>query len=166
VSPFILIAIAIGIIALSLGASNMIAGDTNSAWLRTLVLAYSRKTGVPASLIYGVVMQESRGNPRAQNPSDPSTGLMGIMPLIGRAYANLTGTDAEVLEKLFDPDANMTAGTNFLAHLQTRYASKYDFQVWVQAYNLGETKFDKGTRVPAYGAGVAQFATQWSMPTL
>jgi soluble lytic murein transglycosylase-like protein len=114
------------------------------------------------ALVYGVVMTESSGRADAENPSDPSTGLMGVTPLIGRAYGGLAGSDELVLAQLKEPDANLRAGTGFLAHLQLRYANIYPVEEWVQAYNLGETKFDRGVRVPAYGESVLRFSREWS----
>jgi hypothetical protein len=42
----------------------------------------------------------------------------------------------------------------YLSILQARYISHMELTEWVQAYNVGETKFDKGTRNPGYGAKV------------
>jgi soluble lytic murein transglycosylase-like protein len=110
-------------------------------------------------------MTESSGDPNAVNPSDPSTGLMGVTPLIGRAYADLKGTDVEVLELLKNLATNMMAGTGFLAHLKFRYGGTLSADVWVQAYNLGETKFDRGARVPDYGERVRKAALTWALGT-
>jgi len=107
--------------------------------------------------IKAIVMVESSGKPNSQNPSDPSWGLMGIMPLIGKTYGNITDN-----QQLFDPDVNLKAGTGFLSHLKARYHKQYPDYQWVQAYNIGETKFDKGTRNPQYYQRFLHFFNQYN----
>jgi len=128
--------------------------------LNEIIARYARETGVEPALIYGVVMTESSGNPNARNPSDPSAGLMGVTPLIGRYYGGILGSDSEVLEVLLEPNLNVQAGSRFLAHLRARYAAAMPVVTWVQAYNLGETKFDAGNRVAEYGKRVTGFMAQ------
>jgi len=130
-------------------------------WLSSLIRDAAAKHGVPADTIYGVIMAESSGNPSAVNPSDPSAGLMQVTPLIGRAYGGLTGSDQDVLQRLMDPAVNVRAGTAFLRHLQLRYDPYLPREEWVQAYNLGETKFDRGVRNPEYGRRVESYARSW-----
>jgi soluble lytic murein transglycosylase-like protein len=120
----------------------------------------AHNSGVDAALIYGVVMTESSGNPNARNPSDPSAGLMGVTPLIGRYYGGINGSDAEVLAELLHPEPNLRAGSAFLAHLRTRYAGAMPVVTWIQAYNLGEAKFNAGKRVPDYAERVLKFMVQ------
>lgn len=115
---------------------------------------FAQLTGVEAALIRAVIQQESAGNPNAQNPADPSAGLMQVTPLIGRAFGGLSGTDQQVLKLLLDPERNVRAGARFLAHLKGRYAARFQVQEWVQAYNEGETNFDRGLRVWSYGNSV------------
>jgi len=130
--------------------------------LHARIRTWAARNGLDPALVYGVVMTESSGRADAQNPSDPSAGLMGVMPLIGRAYGFLTGDNASVLAQLKDPENNLRAGTGFMAHLQARYSGQFHVSEWIQAYNLGEPKFDQGVRVPEYGAAVIRFSREWS----
>lgn len=91
--------------------------------------------------ILAIIWNESTGNAQATNPGDPSWGLMGVTFGIGQAYA-----DIDVPTSLFDPETNIKAGSGFLAHLKNKYSG--DFPDWTDAYNVGETKFDKGVRSP------------------
>lgn len=154
---------ALGIIALLvypvLGVAK--AGTLPEDWLRALVERWAGLSGLNPAVIYGVVMVESGGNPDARNPSDPSVGLMQVTPLIGRAYAGLKGDDGQVLLALLAPETNMRAGTGFLRHLQDRYTAKgYVLHEWLQAYNMGETNFDKGFRND-YGDRVVAAMRGW-----
>jgi len=152
--------------AVALNAENRRSGqDRRSGWnltIREKVRFWSLKAGLNPAFVWGVVMTESSGNPNAENPSDPSTGLMQVTPLIGRAFAKLTGDTREVLRALLDPDINLKAGTDFLAHLKGRYNSKFPQQEWVQAYNLGEPSFDRGSRNQIYGQRVMKFMADWN----
>lgn len=128
-----------------------VSSDPVKRWA-SLVVQYAMGQ-IETNKVLAVIQIESSGNPNAQNPSDPSSGLMGVTPLIGRIYGLISGNDQQVLQKLFDPSANIKAGVGFLLHLQSRYASKYTFAEWVIAYNAGEANFDKGYR-NSYGANV------------
>lgn len=122
---------------------------------------WAAKRSLDPALIWGVVMTESSGDPNAQNPSDPSAGLMQITPLIARAFYGLKGTDQEVLRQLLDSETNLRIGTAFVAHLRNRYAATHPVGEWIQAYNLGETLFDRGRRNVLYGSRVVKFMETW-----
>jgi len=132
-----------------------------AGWLERFIEKWAKFNSLDPALVYGVVMTESSGNPTATNPSDPSSGLMGVTPLIGRAYGGLSGSDLDVLSALLLPENNLKAGCGFLAHLKKLYGNKMPVSTWVQAYNLGQTKFNAGARVPEYSAKVMGFAAQW-----
>ena len=85
---------------------------------------------------------ESSFNTNAKNPADPSYGLMGITPLIGRAYAK--ASDYE----LYNPEVNIKAGSYFLSDLDKKF--KLPPEDISEIYNLGETKYNKGLRSPDY----------------
>ncbi len=129
--------------------------------LRASVMEYASRAYLDPALLWGIVMTESSGNPDAQNPSDPSSGLMQITPPIARAFGNVTGSDSEILRKLRDPYLNLSIGTKFVAHLRDRYAMSFPLVEWIQSYNIGETKFDRGIRAPAYGDAVIRNSQTW-----
>jgi len=135
--------------------------DGPGDWLRGLVARWAGNRQLDPALVFGVVMVESAGNPNAKNPADPSTGLMQVTPLIGRAYAGLQGDDEAVLLALMNSEVNMMAGTGFIRHLQDKYIPKgFSVREWIQAYNMGETNFDKGIR-NSYGDKVILAMKGW-----
>jgi len=92
--------------------------------------------------ILAIIWNESSGNPNATNPGDPSWGLMGVTMLIGAAYAGVTDPS-----QLLDPETNVKAGSAFLAKLKNEYSGSNPND-WPDAYNVGETAFNKGVRSP------------------
>lgn len=94
----------------------------------------------PAEIL-ACIWNESTGDPNASNPGDPSWGLMGVTMLIGQAYAQVTDPS-----QLTDPETNVRAGAGYLSALKNEYSGQY--ADWPDAYNVGETKFNKGVRSP------------------
>jgi hypothetical protein len=88
--------------------------------------------------ILAIIWNESSGNPNANNPNDPSWGLMGVTMLIGSAYAGVTS-----YQELLIPEKNVIAGSAFLAHLKATYSAQYP-DTWSDGYNEGETKLSQG----------------------
>jgi soluble lytic murein transglycosylase-like protein len=111
----------------------------------------SNETGVRPERIKAVIYIESRGVPSAVNPSDPSYGIMQMtLPTAGfYAKANLVPKDLTE-----HPGFAILLGARYLADLQKKYSARFQFAEWVQAYNVGETKFNRGIRNPGYGAKV------------
>jgi len=105
--------------------------------------------------IKAIMYIESRGNPRAVNPSDPSYGLMQIELGTAKFYGR-PDLSAPVL--VGDPELNAKIGARFLAHLLEKYGGDFEFGEWAQAYNVGEPKFDRGIRNPLYGAKVRRIS--------
>jgi soluble lytic murein transglycosylase-like protein len=101
--------------------------------------------GLDWKLLKAIAMTESNENPNAIGDDGRSLGLMQTQLLIGKAYANVSN-----IEELYIPDKNVEAGSGFLADL----LSKYSLNGAIQAYNIGETKFNKGISSPDYLAKV------------
>ena len=115
-------------------------------------------SGVREELVASVIMVESSFRPNAENAADPSFGLMGVSPLIAQAFG---GWDrSQGTEGIKNLDVNLRAGTGFLRFLLNKYGN---LESAVQAYNLGETKFDRGVRVPAYLGRVRRWANTFGM---
>lgn len=93
--------------------------------------------------ILAIIWNESSGNPNAQNPNDPSWGLMGVTLPIGITYADVSaGTD------LLDPETNIQAGSGYLADLKSQFGSASN---WTEAYNEGPGNYQKGLHYnPSY----------------
>lgn len=130
--------------------------------IREYAATYGSRYNLPEDLVYAVILTESSGDPDAENPSDPSVGLMQCMADTGRRFGGLEGDDASVLNQLRDPDTNLRTGCNFLAHLQTRFGNDYPITAWVQAYNVGEGGFHSGRRNQAYGQTIQKYMDQFN----
>ena len=118
--------------------------------LDSIIESTSREYGVEAALIRAVIKVESNFNPYAKNPSDPSYGLMQIMPILAaddgyiKDWAN--PTEGEIAF-IMNPSINVKIGTAFLSKL----LKKYPLETAVQMYNVGEAGYNvKGARNTAY----------------
>jgi len=87
------------------------------------------------ALIRAIIATESAWNPGAINPSDPSYGLMQVMPHAagGAGPPGVTG------EELLDPVTNIRAGADYLWTLIGRYGRGSLADV-VAAYNAGRPR--------------------------
>jgi soluble lytic murein transglycosylase-like protein len=91
---------------------------------------------VPPALIGAIVAVESGGNARAENPS----GAQGLMQLKPATAARYGVTD------LFDPTANITAGTRYLHDLLARFHQ--NVVLAIAAYKLGPGAVNAEEGVP------------------
>lgn len=118
-------------------------------WNTTAAYFAKQHPILTANEILAVIWNESSGEPKACNSSDPSYGLMGVSMPIGRKFAN-----AETPTDLYDPDTNIEAGSGFLAYLKTRYGTSNPITdpklAWIAAYNEGEPNFWSKWPDPAY----------------
>ena len=103
-----------------------------------------------AALVKAVARTESSLNPNASNSSDPSWGLMGIMPILAqdygivRDYRNPTAAEIAMIR---EPQTNLFIGAWNLSRL----LKKYSFGIAVQMYNVGEKGYNvDGHRAPDY----------------
>jgi soluble lytic murein transglycosylase-like protein len=91
---------------------------------------YARKSGVDASLVASVMLQESGGDPKAYSSSG-AVGLMQVMPRDGLASAFLCSgkpcfASRPSMAELYDPDFNISYGVRMLAGLIARTGSARD----------------------------------------
>lgn len=114
------------------------------------ICAEEHYSGVP--LIRAIVAVESSYRVRAINLTDrpPSVGLMGLKVPTARYYV----PTVEIEEQLFDAPTNLRAGIRFVKDLERKWLPSYGLDGVIQMYNLGETRFNKGERSPAYLARV------------
>lgn len=107
-----------------------------------LIRSYADRSGLDARLVKAVIAAESEFTPKAKSPAG-ALGLMQVMPATSREMG-VSG------RALFEPEANIRAGTKYLAHLFARAWLKYhlkgvsykDAPAWVvqrvvAAYNAG-----------------------------
>lgn len=85
------------------------------------------------AMVYAIVRQESRFNPRARSRAG-ATGLMQLMPTTAALVARRTGGS---VGSLTDPGQNLRLGQDYVSYLlQTRIVSQ-DLMRMVAAYNGG-----------------------------
>lgn len=100
----------------------------------TEVQAASRRTGLPAALVLGIIRQESLYQVDAVSPVGAS-GLMQLMPATAARTAQswkLSDPDAAAL---FDPAVNIALGSAHLRTLVERFGGRIELAV--AAYNAG-----------------------------
>lgn len=98
---------------------------------------WASSRGLDWKLLRAFATVESNLKENAVGDEGRSIGLMQVQLIIGKAYAGVSN-----LSELYDPDKNIEAGSGFVADLMRKYSG--DLDSVIQAYNLGETKFNKG----------------------
>jgi soluble lytic murein transglycosylase len=91
-------------------------------------------------LVLGLIRQESLFDIRARSPA-AALGLMQLIPQTAARVAKQLGLPAPSQEKLFDPELNLTLGTQYLKDLLQRYSNNW--QKAIAAYNAGESAVDR-----------------------
>lgn len=99
---------------------------------------YSKKKGVPASLIRSVIKAESDFKSDAISPK----GAMGLMQLMPETAMGLG------VENPFNPEENIKGGVTLLRSLIDNY--KGDYKLALAAYNAGSGNVDKAGGVPDF----------------
>ena len=125
------------------------------------VRAAASRYGIDPDLLAAVVSWEQRSSvkwdPKAVNPSDPSYGLGQVTPYIGVRFGQIP-SEAQY-QGLFEPQRNLNAAAAFLHYLL--WDEKFSVDEAVQIYNLGESRWREGKRVPDYLAGVMGYYRQY-----
>ncbi len=102
----------------------------------TIIREQAERYHVPSALVGAIVAVESGGNPRAQSPSG-AQGLMQLKPTTAAPYG---------ITDLFDPEANITAGTRYLHDLLERFHQ--NITLAVAAYKMGPAAVHPDAGVP------------------
>jgi len=127
--------------------------------LNELIVEKSNEFKIPAALIKAIIKQESNFNINAKNPSDPSYGLMQIMPSVAYDAGLIPSPDkndltADDISKMMNVESNLYAGCKLLKSL----LSRHDLPIAVEMYNVGETGYrDKGYRNGVYRTSVMAY---------
>lgn len=99
----------------------------------------SRKYRIPVSLICGVMLQESGGNPNAVSHCG-ARGLMQLMPATAKRFG---------VTQIMDPRQNIEGGVRYLAYLKNHFQG--NIPLMVAAYNAGEGNVAKyGNKIPPF----------------
>lgn len=124
-----------------------------SRTINSIVQEWARKTGINPNLIFAHIFVESSGDPNAENPFDPSYGLMGITPILAQDYGYVRDyrfvTQAEI-DRIKNPEVNVEIGSKYLKKLH----ALYPFDIATQMYNCGIKGYNDGVRVPEYLAKI------------
>jgi peptidoglycan lytic transglycosylase len=91
-------------------------------------------------LVLAIIRQESLFDTRARSPAT-ALGLMQLIPPTATRVARQLGLAAPSNEKLFEPEINLTLGTQYLKDLLLRYSNNWHKAV--AAYNAGEAAVDR-----------------------
>jgi soluble lytic murein transglycosylase-like protein len=91
---------------------------------------------IDRALVYALIRQESRFDPRAENPSGAS-GLMQIMPRTADYVLRERRFRGDGRRQLFDPALNLDVGQRYIAHLLNQDGVDGDLLRLTVAYNGG-----------------------------
>ena len=102
----------------------------------------SRRFGVPAEWVRGVMQVESGGRTMLDGrPITSSAGAMGLMQVMPGTFAEVTARYG-LGDDPYDPRANILAGTAYLREMYDRYGPAH----FLAAYNAGPGRVDAHLR--------------------
>lgn len=107
---------------------------------RDMVHSQAEATDLDESWIYALLRQESAFNPTALSHAG-AAGLMQLMPATARDVARSLGLPSPVRKDLFDPQINITLGSNYLSQMHRRYDGNPVLAA--AAYNAGPGNVDR-----------------------
>ncbi len=125
--------------------------DWSAPWTRPGAAALSdsaRRVTPDRALVYGVVWQESKFDPRARSRSN-ALGLMQLKLATAGEQAQVMGFRPPDERGLFDPVVNMRLGTGYLGRLMRRFDNRAT--IGLAAYNAGATPARRWARMPDPG---------------
>jgi soluble lytic murein transglycosylase-like protein len=120
------------------GRATPITAGPAMAGLQAHIAQASRTTGVPASLLQGMITVESGGRPEAVSPK----GAQGLMQLMPGTAKDLGVTDPH------DPAQSVMGGAKYMAQLLKRFDG--DERRALAAYNAGPATVEKYGGIPPY----------------
>lgn len=129
---------------------------------RDMIEEASRRSGVPASLLAGLIHDESRWDPGAATNNPNGRGDTGLVQMNDNTFAALQARHPELQGRdKNDPATNILAGAFYLADMKEEMKQKYGKDSWeiaLRAYNSGENGVDPNnlSNLPA-GTGTANY---------
>jgi soluble lytic murein transglycosylase len=100
----------------------------------------AEKTGLPKSLIYSIMRQESAFNINSRSPAN-ALGLMQVIPPLAKQLARKHKVDYKKAEDLYNPQINIKLGSLELSEQVRRQKDQYAFVA--MAYNAGPTALSR-----------------------
>jgi len=133
--------------ARSLAVANQLPASNGERNIYRFPLAYwdtirqkAQERDLDPFLILALIRQESLFDAQARSPAF-ALGLMQLLPSTAARVAKQVGLAAPSNEKLFEPETNLTLGTQYLKDLLLRYSNNW-FKA-IAAYNSGEAAVDR-----------------------
>lgn len=123
--------------AIQLAAKNP---EPAAASYRSMIRDAALRRALSPELVEAIARVESDFNPYEVSEKG-ALGLLQVMPATGARFG-------VTRERLFDPQANLAAGTAYLAWLIDRYRG--DLDLALAAYNAGEGAVDEHRGIPPY----------------
>jgi soluble lytic murein transglycosylase len=131
----------------SLSLANQLPSSSSDRNLYRFPLAYwemiqqkAQERELDPYLILALIRQESLFDARARSPAT-ALGLMQLLPSTAGRVARQIGTPPPSNEQLYQPDINLTLGTQYLKDLLQRYSNNW--YKAIAAYNAGEAAVDR-----------------------
>jgi soluble lytic murein transglycosylase-like protein/outer membrane protein assembly factor BamD (BamD/ComL family) len=131
----------------SVALANQLPGPAGERLFHRYPLAYweivqkkAREADIDPYLVVALIRQESLFDSRARS-SAAALGLMQLLSSTATRVAKQLGLTPPSNEKLFDPELNLTLGTQYLQILLRRYSNNW-FKA-IAAYNAGEAAVDR-----------------------
>lgn len=97
------------------------------------------KQSLPASLVFGIVHQESGFDPQAISHSG-ARGLMQIMPSTGRELAHRLGVNYSV-QRLYEPEYSLYLGTTYFRQMLATFNNRVELAL--AGYNGGPGRIQR-----------------------
>ncbi|HEX6899484.1 MAG TPA: transglycosylase SLT domain-containing protein [Thermoanaerobaculia bacterium] len=103
------------------------------------IRGYAREAGVPASLVAGIIRQESAFDERATSPVG-ARGLMQVMPLTAQEVSRKVGIPYRP-ESLYDPEVSVQLGSTYIGELLRRFDGNVELAL--AGYNGGPNRIQR-----------------------
>jgi soluble lytic murein transglycosylase-like protein len=103
------------------------------------IRTFARETGLPGSLIAGIIRQESAFDPRATSPVG-ARGLMQLMPGTARDVSRKVGVSYQP-EDLYDPELSVRLGATYFKQLLDRFDGSVELAL--AGYNGGPNRIHR-----------------------
>ena len=134
--------------------SSFVSFAQSQAWY-PYISTYSMQYNVPASIILGVIEQESGGNPNAVSGIG-AIGLMQIMPATAQQVATANGISYVASSSLYIPQTNIAIGTAYLSSLYSQYN---DWTTALNAYFAGPNNINNISQITITTANMPSNST-------